>query len=299
VLAGVRLNPEGGDLVVRGRTASGNWEQRLSVPPTPEASGSGAIVALFGREKVEDLELDLAAGAERTKIEPEIERAGLDHGIATRLTSWVAVSEQPDVDPRLPVRRERIPQTLPYGVSAEGLGLRAASAAASAAAFATSARRMMMLDAVEEAVLSEKFLPGAYHGSPPPFSHDRVLLPGEGLLPPIHARWVRLSDTGPQILELEIPFRISEWNPGEEAVVTLRDGSVRAVRIDPGLTTRPGSMVIHGKSLMHVFGKRQPGSIEAGSGLLVRLALVMPRAEAERAAMIEISGPGGRLRLQL
>lgn len=47
----------------------------------------------------------------------------LRHAIASRLTSWIAVAEVPSVDPREPVRAERVPQALPYGMSAEGLGL--------------------------------------------------------------------------------------------------------------------------------------------------------------------------------
>ena len=39
------------------------------------------------------------------------------------MTSWIAVAEEPSVDPRAPIRVERIPQVLPYGMSAEGLGL--------------------------------------------------------------------------------------------------------------------------------------------------------------------------------
>jgi Ca-activated chloride channel family protein len=123
VLHGVRLAPSGGELVVRGRTVEGAWERRIEVPATPCGAGSAAVVALFGRESVEDLELDLACGAERSSIDREIERIGLTFGLATRRTSWIAVAEEPSVDPREPVRFERVPQELPYGMSVAGLGL--------------------------------------------------------------------------------------------------------------------------------------------------------------------------------
>ena len=63
-LIGVALRPEGGDLVVRGRTLEGTWEQRLRVAPVDPGQGNPAAVALFGREAVEDLETRLAAGGD-------------------------------------------------------------------------------------------------------------------------------------------------------------------------------------------------------------------------------------------
>ena len=123
VLTGLRLRPEGGELTVRGRTSTGAWEQQIEVPPTSFGEGDPAVTALYGREAVEDLELDLAAGAPRPEIDPAIEKIGLEFQLSTRRTSWIAISEEPTVDRRQPVRIERIPQELPYGMSAEGLGL--------------------------------------------------------------------------------------------------------------------------------------------------------------------------------
>ena len=39
VLAALRLRPEGGTLVVRGRTARGAWEEHLDVPGTLPGEG--------------------------------------------------------------------------------------------------------------------------------------------------------------------------------------------------------------------------------------------------------------------
>src|SRR5262249_55915104 len=44
--------------------------------------------------------------------------------IATERTSWIAVSEEPAVDPTRPARRVRIPHALADGLLIEGLGLR-------------------------------------------------------------------------------------------------------------------------------------------------------------------------------
>jgi Ca-activated chloride channel homolog len=118
----LKLRPEGGDLQVHGATRTGSWESALSVGAVAAGDGNAAVVALYGREAAEDLELARAAGLPES--DQDVERIGLDFQIATRLTSWVAVSEEPAVDPRQPTRRERIPHALPYGTSIEGLGLR-------------------------------------------------------------------------------------------------------------------------------------------------------------------------------
>jgi len=132
-LISVALRPEGGELCVRGRTAEGAWEQRLQVAAIDTGTGNQAAVALFGREAVEDLETHLAGGGDKREIDATIEGLGVDFQIATRLTSWVAVSRDATVDPRDPLRRERMPHELPYGLSAEGVGLRSPSPSPSAA----------------------------------------------------------------------------------------------------------------------------------------------------------------------
>jgi Ca-activated chloride channel family protein len=127
-LVAARLRAEGGELVVRGRTADGRWEQRVLVPRTEPGEGSPTVTALFGRESVEDAEMRLCAGGSPREIDPLVERLGLDFQIATRLTSWVAVDAEPAVDPGAPLRAVRVPQQLAHGLSAEGLGLRAPAA---------------------------------------------------------------------------------------------------------------------------------------------------------------------------
>ncbi|MDI1445723.1 VIT and VWA domain-containing protein [Polyangium sp. 6x1] len=127
VLVALALRPEGGSLLVRGQTRDGTWEKRLDVPAI-DGDEDGPATALFGREKVEDLELALARGGARHTIDAAIEQIGLDYKIATRLTSWLAVSQDVTVDPDDARFRERMPHELPHGMSAEGLGLRPAQA---------------------------------------------------------------------------------------------------------------------------------------------------------------------------
>ena len=128
VLISLELGAPGASIRVRGKTERGTWEQTLRVPEAPSA-GSGAVRARFARDRVEDHELHLAAGGDVGEIDRAIESLGVEYQIATRLTSWVAVSRERTVDPEAKRRSEAQPQEVPYGVSAEGMGLRAASGA--------------------------------------------------------------------------------------------------------------------------------------------------------------------------
>ncbi len=131
LLISARIRPEGGEITVRGRTAGGLWEERVRVSPNDVKKG--ALSALFGREAVEDCEMKLAAGLEpKETIDAKVEELGLTYSIATRMTSWIAVDKTPSVDPRLPTRREIVPQMLPHGMSVDGLGLRPAMAPSAA-----------------------------------------------------------------------------------------------------------------------------------------------------------------------
>ena len=120
----LELAPEGGALELRGRTRSGSWSRRVVVPPIAGGAAAPELACRFARECVEDLECELAAGASGARIDALIEQLGLEFGIATRATSWIAVSDEPDVDAGAPARRESVPHALPYGTSIEGLGLR-------------------------------------------------------------------------------------------------------------------------------------------------------------------------------
>jgi Ca-activated chloride channel family protein len=123
VLIGLRLKPEGGAVRITGRFGGKPWEEQVRVTAVAPGAENAAVPTLYAREAVEDLEMRRAAG-EIGAVDEQIERLGLEFQIATRLTSWVAVSEEPTVDPSQPTRRERIPQALPEGLSIEGLGLR-------------------------------------------------------------------------------------------------------------------------------------------------------------------------------
>ena len=122
VLAALQVRPSGGELVVRGKLASGRWEQRIQVRAADPGDGNLAIVKLYGRERVADLEMRWTIGNEVQSIDREIESIGLVFQIATRRTSWVAIDDDRSVDPRRGTRHEEIPQEVPYGTTMASFG---------------------------------------------------------------------------------------------------------------------------------------------------------------------------------
>ncbi len=126
----IELRPEGGEVVVRGRMVDGDYVYRTRIEAVQPGQGSDAVTKLFARERVEDIEARIAGGESKSLLDAEIEQVGLAFGLSTRLTSWVAITNETTVDPRDATRRETMPQALPFAMSAEGLGLRSASAGA-------------------------------------------------------------------------------------------------------------------------------------------------------------------------
>lgn len=121
----LRVDPAGGTIIVRARGPEGPLVHEVRVEAVPEGTGRRVVATRFAREAVEDLEVARGTGE---SVDAAVEALGLHHRIATRLTSWVAETEEATVDPSAPGRRERMPHLLPHGVSAEGVGLRQGSA---------------------------------------------------------------------------------------------------------------------------------------------------------------------------
>ena len=122
VLAALQVRPGGGELVVRGKTARGIWEQKIQVQTADPGDGNPAVVKLYGRERVADLEMRWTIGNEVQAIDREIESIGLVFQIATRRTSWVAIDDDRSVDPRRGTRHEEVPQEIPYGTTMASFG---------------------------------------------------------------------------------------------------------------------------------------------------------------------------------
>jgi hypothetical protein len=240
-LVGVTLRPEGGRVCVRGRTPAGVWDAEVAVAPVDFGKGSLAMMTLYGREAVEDLEVRAACG--ETAVDREIERLGLAFQIATRLTSWVAVSEEPGVDPTQPSRRERMPHSLPAGMSAEGLGLRSATAMV-ACDVVSYARVQLQPSPRPGASLRERHGPWDHLASMrrsdlelAQQARERTADMAAG--PPSHVAGRVVRREGRELV-IEIALdRPVVWEP-RGAVVVWGDGTQRAATIDARLTTRSG-----------------------------------------------------------
>jgi hypothetical protein len=223
VLIGLRLRPEGGELQIAGQFGGRPWEEAVSVPAMVAGEGNPAVLACYGREAVEDLEMLIAAG--ERDFDEQIETLGLDFQIATRLTSWVAVTEEATVDPLQPLRRERIPQELPAGLSAAGLGLRGRQKAPrlslrmdTGAGFGGQTLARLLSFELEQAVMSARR----------PKRHDglrgRIVLRRDGEL----------------VVEITVD-KLLAWEPSNVRLV-WRDNTECGAEIDATQSTRPGAV---------------------------------------------------------
>jgi len=254
----MKLNPAGGEVVVDGRTAEGPWTQRIRVDACETASGSESISRLYGREKVEELELDAAVGED---VDEAIEEIGLGFQISTRLTSWIAISEEATVDPREPVRRVRIPQQLPYGMSVEGLGLRNLIStkiydiASPTGVYCRSAKRLRHENEFEARHMLSQTV-RLKRSRPLQISRSAIVLRG----------FLRSRSDGQIVIEFEIDSKI-DWRPdhvivrGEPGAIldlnaTTKDGdyttgqTIRLVLtgITPGIDVTNKSCIVHMKA---------------------------------------------------
>jgi Ca-activated chloride channel family protein len=300
----VRLKADGGELIARGRTANGEWVERIQVPPTAAASGNGALPALFAREQVEDLEARVAAGGEAKELDARIERLGIDFQISTRLTSWVAVTKDVTVDPQAPTRHERVPQMLPYGMSVEGLGLRGGMPppmAAPAGMFhAASAAAPMKKEKAAFGMTRQRLtLAGKGGGAPPappkspardmkddlsasldelgeqeeeaPADLSKLIAPREPIAKPAPRRTLAGKRLHLQKGHWVFTFQLdaaAAWDPSQRVTVQFADGSGAQVEIDATQSTRGGMLEagIVVRVAVHVSGAVEPSELELRVG---------------------------------
>jgi len=271
----VRLRAEGGALTVHGRTPGGTWRQHLAVPACAAGEGSAAVVRLYARERVEDLELVRATGDRLADV--PIERLGLGFGIATRLTAWVAISEQRDVDAGTPVRRVRQPQALPRGLSAEGLGLTAVQEPPLAAHRVSSCVSLDPDDDGDEDEEDDAALDGegesmhrhsySMDAEPPPQLTLRAYV--------VH------RDAGCLVLDIEVRDDVLEWVTPRRACLRYRDPQ-----------RRPGGRAIEVE--VDRMASTAPGLLEPGTR--ARLVLRLPADGPQEAPRIlELEAGGQRL----
>ena len=258
------IAPGGGELVLRGRQAGSAsvWQHRVEVPAAGEkAPGSTPLPlgALFGREAIEDAELELAAvrhGIGHEEIESRIETLGLRHGIASRKTSLIAISEDPTVDPKDPRRRERLAIEVPAETSAEGLGL-VHPMMAGTVSLGVAMSQAAVSDDEEMAIPTVQL----HRLQMPRYAARRIGLAwlSKGLKA---APSRELNITGARVLQLKGPMLIFEFEVPETGFLLPAQGCEVRVRFEDGSEYR--ARIIGDKS-------SKPGPHQ--EGLTVRLAV--------------------------
>jgi Ca-activated chloride channel homolog len=122
LVVAVELDPAGGTLEIEGRLAgtTERWAWRLTIPPIAARGVSISTLplgALYGRESIADIDM----AGKRSRV--GVLGVAMRHRIASSVTSLVAISDEPTVDPNAPRRRVALPVEVPAFVSAEGAGL--------------------------------------------------------------------------------------------------------------------------------------------------------------------------------
>ncbi len=284
-LVPLRLDPNGGQLRVTGRTAEGPWTMDLDVASAAPGTGSSAPAAAFARARVEDLEAESsAAGADARALDAHIETLGIEFQIATRRTSWVAISDTATVDPSVPTRFTDMPHLVPQGMAyampspprSPPLG-----AMRKRASMLSPKRAVFGLD--EE--MSDTGLGERAYGPPLEFELDALLMDAEkppqreeaeqkGQAPE-RPRWfhatLRHSDEASMTIEFEVTEAALNWTRPTEVTIRTPDGDRVTVQVDALRTTATGRVQ---------------------TGCLIRLVLRTPKVAA-----VEVELDGLRLRL--
>jgi Ca-activated chloride channel family protein len=247
----LRLRAGGGTVRVRGDTSAGPFVRELRVAPVDAGAGEPAVVRLVGREQVEDLEAAIAAGRDANGCIVAIERIGLQFGIATRATSWLAIDGEPGVDPRAPRRVVEVPHQLPFGMSVEGVGLRRALPLAAPGV-------AMSMDAFDEAMVLRAPAPSSARGG-----RARGLgglFGGRGSEE--RARPAKRAEAGPPPPRAPLPPQpvaatlrhrsgdtfvfelggVRDWRLPSRVVLELADGSEVVAVVDAGVSTADGTV---------------------------------------------------------
>jgi Ca-activated chloride channel family protein len=120
VLTGRFAGPGRGVIRLRGRMGGNAFEREIAVT-FPESQAEHEVLAtLWARRRVEDLMSEDYAGAQSGRMRDDLREAvtnlGLEYGLMTQFTSFVAVEEMTVTDGGEP-RRVEVPVELPEGVS--------------------------------------------------------------------------------------------------------------------------------------------------------------------------------------
>ena len=104
----------GAQVTISGDSATGTWSRKLLLANKHSDPGIGA---LWARAKIAALHDDERRGVDATSTRQAIVDTALDHHLVSKYTSLVAVDKTPARPTGDPLRKEHIPNLLPYGQS--------------------------------------------------------------------------------------------------------------------------------------------------------------------------------------
>jgi Ca-activated chloride channel homolog len=248
VTLAVELDAAGGMIEVTGQLAGGHWQRSIVVagagtaPAATRAPLPLPVGALFGREAIADLELERAGGLRSpSDADQRIEMLGLRHRIASRLTSFVAVSETPAIDPRDPSRRVELPVETPFEVSPASAGMWMARSVP----ILHQSEKVLAVRALKELLARDYMGQECRLPSEPPSFHRKEWVEGPSVIcgRTLAVRGNRLT------IEFEVPndgFRMPRGRvavvvPGSAqrlAAIVVKRESTHAAKLRAGLTVR-------------------------------------------------------------
>ena len=113
-----------GAIIVRGNTASGTFERRVRVTLPSDEPGHDVLAPLWARTRIGALMAEdwhgVQQGNPNSAIKEAITKLGLDFGLVTQFTSFVAVEETVITEGGKP-KTVHVPVEMPDGVSYEGV----------------------------------------------------------------------------------------------------------------------------------------------------------------------------------
>jgi Ca-activated chloride channel family protein len=119
VKARLANRPRQGDLVrVIGSSAGGRWGSDISLVPSDNSPG---VAALWARARIERLFDDERRGKDPGETRAAVVATALEHHLVSKYTSLVAVDKTPVRPMSESLRKEQVPNLLPYGQSQQSI----------------------------------------------------------------------------------------------------------------------------------------------------------------------------------
>lgn len=150
ILTGRYTKAGSGIVTVRGRTAHGPFVRKVMVDFPSDQDSNDVLASLWARERIDEIMardwLGMQRGRPNANIREEIAQLGLDFGLVTQFTSFVAVEDRV-VNENGELITITVPVEMPDGVSYEGVfgGGRMRKAAAQALNLSIAQSRMESL----------------------------------------------------------------------------------------------------------------------------------------------------------